>query len=93
LKQNIPKAVIKRAQEILADLERSGSILRNDAENLRGKYVEKRSDESKCELNESVKNILNEIKTTNVDTLTPIEALNVLYKLSNMTNKTFSNCA
>jgi len=90
---NIPKAVIKRAQEILKDLEYNSFTNSNNEENSKSKQIKKRPDEGKYELNENVKNILNEIKTINVETLTPIEALNVLYKLSSLTSKTFSNCA
>lgn len=90
---NIPKAVIKRAQEILEDLECGNSVYLNERETLINHNTEKQTRKSSYELNEDIKNILNEIKTINVETLTPIEAMNVLYKLSNMTNKTFFNCA
>ena len=72
----IPAYVIKRAQELLNDFMNN----KNDT-----KFEVKKTslDSSQVELFNIKEEIINEIKKTDVDKLTPIEALNVLNKIKN----------
>ena len=72
----LPDSVITRAREILAELEAEGP-----------QYVpvpQKQEDDQVSLLDLSANRVCDALKTIQVETLTPIEAMNQLYKLKKM---------
>ena len=72
----LPNSVITRAREILAELEAEGP-----------QYVpvpQKQEDDQVSLLDLSANRVCDALKTIQVETLTPIEAMNQLYKLKKM---------
>ncbi len=73
----VPQAIITRAKEILADLENGGS----------GKVEiikEENNDMQLSFMNTVQSPVIDKLKTVDVNTLTPIEAMNMLYELKGM---------
>ncbi len=73
----VPQAIINRAKDILAELESGSSVV----------SVQKESLISDSQLNLMIEDnspVIEKIKEIDVNTLTPIEAMNLLYELKNM---------
>ena len=73
----LPKAVIDRAREILLELEQEQGIIRTD-------YVLPEADDQVSMLDLRGQQICDALSGISVETLTPIEAMNELYKLKKM---------
>jgi DNA mismatch repair protein MutS len=72
----VPKSVIKRAKEVLKKIE---------DDDIGGAYIVKKKEEptAQYDIFDTVSNeVVDELKTMDVTTLTPIEALNKLYELA-----------
>ena len=72
----VPKSVIKRAKEVLKKIEE---------DDIGGAYIVKKKEEptAQYDIFDTVSNeVVDELKTMDVTTLTPIEALNKLYELA-----------
>jgi len=77
----IPNEVIKRAKEILQQLEES-DINKSKDVNISSKIAKAQDDELQVSFGDfKGQKILEEIKKIDTSTLTPIEALNILYRL------------
>ena len=82
----IPKAVTIRAKEILAALEQQ-DISRKELKSVKHKSTRSRDSEGQIDLFQyavtqaSQDEILEELKNLDVQAITPIEAMNVLYSL------------
>lgn len=74
----IPSPVISRAREILEELEQEGFVPSS--------RVEKRPDDQISMMDLSGQQIVDALSKISVETLTPIEAMNELYKLKKMLN-------
>ena len=72
----LPNAVITRAREILAELEQSGSVPTPAAS--------KEPEEQISMLDLTSQQVCQALRSISVETLTPIEAMNELYKLRKM---------
>lgn len=73
----IPQSVITRAKEILADLESGKSENRN--------FVPEHNEEAQLSLMGSASSpVIDKLKNIDLNTLTPIEAMNLLYELKGM---------
>ena len=74
----VPQSVIKRAKEVLSGIEAEGRAVKNE--------VPLNSEEgSNITLTDCMNDVVcNKLKETSVDTLTPIEALNLVYQLKQM---------
>ena len=72
----LPNAVITRAREILAELEQSGSVPTPAAA--------KEPEEQISMLDLTSQQVCQALRSISVETLTPIEAMNELYKLRKM---------
>jgi DNA mismatch repair protein MutS len=70
----IPSAVIKRAKEILSETESQGVITY--------KKVADTSSQMPLEIKQAM-DIMDELRTVDVNTLTPIESMRMLYDLAN----------
>ncbi|MBR2043953.1 MAG: DNA mismatch repair protein MutS [Clostridia bacterium] len=70
----IPSSVIKRAKEILSKTEEEGVVTY--------KQVKSHSDQLPIEMQQAM-DVLDELRTIDVNTLTPIEAMRMLYDLAN----------
>ena len=75
----LPKAVIERAREILQELEQENGIIRTDC-------VLPEHDDQVSMLDLRGQQICDALSGISVETLTPIEAMNELYKLKKMLN-------
>ena len=73
----LPSAVITRAREILAELE-------SDTPPTPGVKPPKQEDDQVSMLDLTAQQVADTLRTINVETLTPIEAMNQLYKLRKM---------
>ncbi len=74
LLSGVPKAVTNRAKEILKDIEANGVVT----------YKETKSDSSQMSFEmQCASDILKELKTVDVNTLTPIEAMDMLFDIAN----------
>ena len=73
----LPSAVITRAREILAELE-------SDTPPTPGVKSPKQEDDQVSMLDLTAQQVADTLRTINVETLTPIEAMNQLYKLRKM---------
>ena len=74
LLSGVPKAVTDRAKKILKDIETNGVV----------RYKEVSSDYSQIPIEmQGAGDILKELKTLDVNTLTPIEAMEILFDLAN----------
>ena len=72
----IPKSVVGRAREILAELEETGAapVIRTQTREV--------SDEPQMSFESGINNdVIDELKMLDVNTLTPIEALTMLYEI------------
>ncbi len=81
----LPQSVIKRANEVLKELEKSNP----SAVNGNKKDVKAKQEEDFGFFGVSLERAKNDdiaekLRSTNIDTLTPIEALNLIYQLKNM---------
>ncbi|WP_072723203.1 DNA mismatch repair protein MutS [Tepidibacter thalassicus] len=85
---NLPCEIIKRANEILKDLEKNDIIEKNinssEVAITNQNFSDKNEELKQINfLNYEKENILKEIKSLNIINMTPIEAMNVLYNLQN----------
>ena len=70
----VPKAVTDRAKAILKDIESNGIVT----------YKEKPGATAQIPLEmQGAQDILNELKTIDVNTLTPIESMEILFDIAN----------
>ncbi len=76
----LPDDLIKRAKQILDDIESKNSII--DKSVNFDKSV--KNDAKNVEITDSEKLILKKLKSVDINTLTPIESMNVLFELSGM---------
>lgn len=77
----VPNAVVTRAKEILSELEEKGAVTVV-------RTVESREDDMQISFAANIGgDIIDELKTIDVNTLTPIEALQKLYELKNRADK------
>ncbi len=74
----IPQSIISRAKEILADLESGNTDVVIE------KKTEKEDDLQLTLMSTAVSPVAEKLKNTDINTLTPIEALNLLYELKGM---------
>jgi DNA mismatch repair protein MutS len=74
----LPNSVVARARQILAQLETDGVAP--------AKVIQKEPEEQVSMLDLSAQQVCNALSGINVETLTPIEAMNELYKLKKMLN-------
>jgi DNA mismatch repair protein MutS len=81
----LPKSVIHRAQEILSDLESNGG--KSSALKLSKSDKRKKSPESQIPLFGQKPEILVELEKLDINSLTPLEALNKLYELQQKAKK------
>ena len=81
----LPKSVIHRAQEILSDLESNGG--KSSALKLSKSDKRKESPESQIPLFGQKPEILVELEKLDINSLTPLEALNKLYELQQKAKK------
>ena len=72
----LPNAVVSRAREILAELEEQGGVQRV--------IVDQEPDDQMSMLDLRSNQVCEALRTLSVETLTPIEAMNELYKLKKM---------
>ena len=73
----LPSAVISRAREILEELERDGGVVRSAP-------MPKDEDDQLSMLDLRSQQVCDALSAISVETLTPIEAMNELYKLKKM---------
>ena len=83
----VPNFVVSRARVILSELENSGYIpATHSGDSVYSEPVEER--DLQISLTSNIADeIYDELKNIDADTLTPIEAMNILYKLINKTKK------
>lgn len=74
----LPNEVIKRAKEILATVERTSKTLATSEKDVSGDSEELITFEELTE-----KSIIDDLKKIDVNTMTPVEAMNVLFELKN----------
>ncbi len=79
----IPNAVVKRAKEILAEIERGGRIATGGIERADNGI---QPDLFDALISTTENEISEKLRETDINTLTPIEALNLLYELKKMLN-------
>lgn len=72
----VPDCIIKRSHEILKELESGTQVVYRN-------LPEQMTLENKVEVNPKTENILNKLKKIDPTTLTPIESMNVLFKIVN----------
>jgi DNA mismatch repair protein MutS len=77
----VPKSVIKRSSQILQELEQN-----LNSETSRGTLSEKQNKNPDTLFVNQHKNVLEKLKTLDVNNLTPIEAINMLNKIKNQVN-------
>jgi DNA mismatch repair protein MutS len=78
----VPAEVIKRAEAILG-------IMENDKDDKVTQKINKKTDNSQIMLTSNINDeIVEKLRTMDVTVLTPIEAMNELYKLSNKAKET-----
>ncbi|MGL5973384.1 MAG: DNA mismatch repair protein MutS, partial [Oscillospiraceae bacterium] len=75
-----PQEVVKRANEILIDIEKSSNI--SIGSKIEDDRLSEESSENKNSLNNFEELVLEEIKKIDVNSLTPIEAMMLLSNLS-----------
>ena len=75
----LPNAVVSRAREILQELESEGGVVRTT-------IVMPEVDDKLSMLDLRSQQICDALSAISVETLTPIEAMNELYKLKKMLN-------
>lgn len=74
----LPNSVVQRAREILQELEDEGIAP--------VKVAKQEPDDQMSMLDLNAQQVCNALLSVNVETLTPIEAMNELYKLKKMLN-------
>ena len=74
----IPNVVISRAREILTELEEEGGHIRTEP------VVREESEDQVSMLDLASQQVCSALSQISVETLTPIEAMNELYKLKKM---------
>ena len=80
----LPDSIIKRAKKILKELE-NNSKGSNNAEALLNLSKEEPEEEMQLSLMPSANNAISDkLSSIDINTLTPIEAMNLLYELKNM---------
>ncbi|HEX9062434.1 MAG TPA: DNA mismatch repair protein MutS, partial [Clostridia bacterium] len=83
----VPKAVVTRAKDILTELE-DADISKKELRFKRNKApVEGQIDIFSYQVPKWMEDVISEIKETDIQTLTPIDALNVIYKLQQKIRK------
>ena len=75
----VPEKVVVRAKEVLASLE-NGEIIKTDRK-------EKREDDMQMSLQSNSNDVLAKIRKLDVNMLTPLECMNVLFEISSMLDK------
>ena len=77
----LPDWIIKRAKQILKELTQDKPDTKNEFANI---DIEEKEDLQMNLLDNANSSVVEKIKSTDVNTLTPIEAMNLLYELKNM---------
>ena len=77
----LPDWIIKRAKQILKELTQDKPDTKNEFANI---DIEEKEDMQINLLDNANSSVVEKIKSTDVNTLTPIEAMNLLYELKNM---------
>ena len=77
----LPDWIIKRAKQILKELTQDKPDTKNEFANIN---IEEKEDMQINLLDNANSSVVEKIKSTDVNTLTPIEAMNLLYELKNM---------
>ena len=79
----LPQNIINRSKEILKMLD----FNTNPSNNAKNKNIQEISQLTLSEPNPEAKEIINKLKNIDVSVLTPVESMNILYSLVEMTKK------
>ena len=85
----LPRGVINRAWEVLADLEHAGASLKTTGkttDKVAGKRRSNKNDSQQMPLFNPAQPLMDEIRALDIPNLTPLEAINVLFQLQQKAN-------